>query len=215
MDSGHLHGWWGRPSTFVVCPLAQDDMFYRRRLPHWIPEEAILFLTWRLAGSTPVPVPEIITLDYLAGKRESSVAGPGPFWLRDPRVAKLVATTLHYGEATRHYYDLYAWMIMPNHVHVVLKPRIELSVILRWLKGRTAHTANRLLGRTGTAFWQDESFDHWIRSNHELHGLIEYVENNPVHAGLAQVASEWPWSSASFRADDKRRSSAPPDPISY
>ena len=127
----------------------------------------------------------------------------------------MVANALRYGESIRGLYQLYAWVIMPNHMHVVLKPRIELSVILRWLKGRTAHTANRLLGRTGTAFWQDESFDHWIRSNHELHGLIEYVENNPVHAGLAQVASEWPWSSASFRADDKRRSSAPPDPISY
>src|SRR5690348_6490922 len=91
---------------------------------------------------------------------------------------------------------------MPNHLHVVLKPR-KLSVILRWLKGRTARTANRLLGRTGTALWQDESFDHWIRSNHELQGLIDYVENNPVHAGLAQVASEWPRSSAHFKQTTK------------
>jgi hypothetical protein len=56
-----------------------NDMFYRRRLPHWIPEDAIIFLTWRLAGSTPVPLPELITLDYLAGKRESSIAASGPF----------------------------------------------------------------------------------------------------------------------------------------
>lgn len=190
-------------------------MFYRRRLPHWIPEDAIIFLTWRLAGSTPASLPEIITLDYLAGKRESSAAASGPFWLRDPQVATLVANTLHYGEATRRFYDLYAWVIMPNHLHVVLKPRIELSAILRWLKGRTARIANRLLGRTGTAFWQDESFDHWVRSNRELQTLIEYVENNPVYAGLAEIATEWPWSSAAFQADDRRRSSAPlPDPIS-
>ncbi len=201
---------WGRPSMCVVCQPLEDAMFYRRRLPHWIPENAILFLSWRLAGSTPLPLPAVITLDYLAGKREPSVAPSGPFWLRDQRVARLVANTLHYGEATRRFYDLYAWVIMPNHVHVILKPRMELSAILRWLKGRTGRMANRLLGRTGTAFWQDESFDHWVRSNHELQRLIEYVENNPVQAGLAPVATEWPWSSAVFQADDTRRSSAPP-----
>jgi hypothetical protein len=44
--------------------------------------------------------------------------------------------------------------------------------------------ANRILGRTGSAFWQDESFDHWIRSVEELRYLIEYVKNNPCKAGL-------------------------------
>ncbi|MBV9302465.1 MAG: transposase [Acidobacteriaceae bacterium] len=170
-------------------------MFYRRRLPHWIPEDAIIFITWRLAGSVPVQPPEIITIDYLSGKRESPLATSGPFWLRDPRIAILVAGALHYGEATRRFYDLYAWVIMPNHMHVILKPHVELSSILRWLKGRTGRMANRLLGRIGMPFWQDESFDHWVRSNYELTALIKYVESNPVHAGLVQLAAEWPWSS--------------------
>jgi REP element-mobilizing transposase RayT len=102
-------------------------------------------------------------------------------------------------KTTRSFYRLYAWVIMPNHVHVVLQPHIELASAMRWLKGRTSRVANQILGRTGTPFWQDESFDHWVRSNYELQCLIEYVERNPVKAGLVQIATQWPWSSAHTR----------------
>ena len=57
-----------------------------------------------------------------------------------------------------------AWVIMPNHVHLVLRPQGRLSAILRWLKTATATRANRLLGKTGEAFWQREYFDRWVRS---------------------------------------------------
>ena len=152
-------------------------MFYRRHLPHWIPEDSILFITWRLFGSIPH-------------------SPSGPLWLQDTRIASLVAGALQYGDATRRLYDLYAWAILPNHVHAILQPRTELPTIMRWLKGRTARKANQLLRRTGTTFWQDESFDHWIRSRDELQELIRYVENNPVTAGLVERVEEWPWSSA-------------------
>lgn len=72
--------------------------------------------------------------------------------------------------------------------------------IMRWLKGRTARVANRLLDRTGTAFWQDESLDHWARSADEVRYLIRYVENNPVRAGLVAFKEQWPWSSATSGA---------------
>jgi REP element-mobilizing transposase RayT len=111
----------------------------------------------------------------------------------------MVTNALQYGEIARGFYRLYAWVIMPNHLHIILKPEIELSCVTRWLKGRTGRTANRLLGRTGAPFWQDESFDHWIRSNGELQQLIEYVEKNPVKTGLVQAAEQWPWSSARSR----------------
>ena len=84
----------------------------------------------------------------------------------------------------KRFYQLHAWLIMPNHVHVLFQPRIEMPTIMRWLKGRTSRVANQLLDRTGTPFWQDESFDHWVCSAQELQNLIEYVENNPVKAGL-------------------------------
>jgi len=115
----------------------------------------------------------------------------GPVWLRDPRIANMLMNALQYGETVRQLYRLHAWVIMPNHVHVVLEPRTAMPAIMRWLKGRTARTANRILGRTGMAFWQDESFDHWVRSAEELQGVIDYVEDNPVKAGLVEGRDQW------------------------
>ncbi len=101
-----------------------------------------------------------------------------------------------YGERARRFYELRAWVVMPNHVHVIFQPHTEYSSIMRWLKGRTSRVANQILGCTGTPFWQNESFDHWIRSAEELSYLIEYVENNPVNAGLVESKEQWRWSSA-------------------
>jgi REP element-mobilizing transposase RayT len=85
---------------------------------------------------------------------------------------------------------------MPNHVHTILDPIGPMPTIMRWLKGRTARVANRLLGRTQTPFWQDESFDRWVRSPEELRYLVGYVEENPVKAGLVASKEQWKWSSA-------------------
>ena len=63
--------------------------------------------------------------------------------------------------------------------------------------------ANQVLDRRGSPFWQDESFDHWVRSAEELEYWIEYVENNPVKAGLVESKDQWRWSSAS--AGDRRQ----------
>ncbi len=156
--------------------------FSRRHLPHWVPEQATVFVTWRLAGSVPV------CADFRARDNESLLQQQerldsfdrGPFWLRDPRVARVVVDALEYGESVRQFYYLYAWVIMSNHVHLIFQPRVEVPGIMRWLKGRTARQANRILGLTGTAFWRDESFDHWIRRKKSFGILIAYVENNPV-----------------------------------
>jgi hypothetical protein len=61
------------------------------------------------------------------------------------------------------------------------------------------------LGRTGKAFWQDESFDHRVQDEVELLRIVRYVENNPVSAGLAAHPGGWPWSSAGLA----RRSACP------
>jgi len=75
-----------------------------------------------------------------------------------------------------------------------------MPVITRWLKGSTARQANVILGRTGDAFWQDESFDHRVRDAVELDRIVHYVEHNPVSAGLAGNPRDWPWSSARLAA---------------
>jgi len=135
--------------------------------------------------------PSFIELDRRADK-----IGSGPVWLKDPQIAGLVAETLLAGELERNFYRLRAWVIMPNHVHVLLHPVRSLPVITRWLKGSTSRRANLLLGRTGQRFWQDESWDRWVRSEEELNWLVRYIEQNPVSAGLVAAAEDWPWSSA-------------------
>jgi REP element-mobilizing transposase RayT len=183
-------------------------MFYRRRLPHWHPdisEESFLFITWRLAGSVPrTRLPQQLESAsspgqaFVALDREVDTAAFGPVWLRDARVARVVADALLYGASGRDFYQLRAWVIMPNHVHVVLRPKTSLAVITRWVKGSTARKANLILGRTGEVFWQDESFDHRVRDEVELGRIARYVEHNPVNAGLAANPSDWPWSSAAL-----------------
>ena len=104
--------------------------------------------------------------------------------------------SFQYGERERYFYDLRAWVIMPNHVHVLLEPKVPLSIITRWLKGSTARQANEILGRTGNTFWQNESFDHWVRNDEELNRIVRYIEYNPVTAGLVKTPEDWAWSSA-------------------
>ncbi len=102
---------------------------YRRKLPHFHPTGKSLFVTWRLWGSMP-------------GKRS------GPLWLNDPRLADLVAHAIVIGECERHFYELHAWAVMPNHVHLLILPLVPVPVLMRWLKGSTGRRAN-LIFRTG------------------------------------------------------------------
>ena len=81
---------------------------------------------------------------------------------------------------------------------------------MRWLKGSTARAANLILGRTGQPFWQDESYDHYLRDARQLVKTIRYIEENPVSAGLVDKAEYWKWSSAGFRAGE---SPAPPSTL--
>jgi len=175
-------------------------MFWRRRLPHWAPEDSPVFVTWRLAGTLPRGQPELLVRGPLDGKtfvlqdRELDHMASGPRWLREPPIAAIFRDALLYGENVRRY-DLLAWVVMPNHVHLVLQSKARLPDVVRWLKTATAVRANRTLGRNGEPFWQREYFDRWIRSEEELLKTISYVENNPVTAGLAASPEEWPWSS--------------------
>jgi type I restriction enzyme R subunit len=78
-------------------------------------------------------------------------------------------------------------------------PRTPREIVMHGLKSFTGNACNRFLGRQG-AFWQDESYDHWVRDEDELHRIIEYVESNPVKAKLCKSAAEYRYSSAYDRA---------------
>src|SRR5262245_42982990 len=116
-------------------------MYWQRRLPHWVPSHAVVFVTWRLAGSLPFAEPRLLQRNPDPGKafalrdRQVDLDRSGPQWLGDSRIAAMVQEALLYGATNR--YDLFAWVIMPNHVHAVLKPHEELAEIMRWLKTAT------------------------------------------------------------------------------
>ena len=118
----------------------------------------------------------------------------GPMYLHRQEVAQIVVESLKRGVELGHY-DLRAYVVMANHVHVLLLPKVAPGRLLQSLKGVTAREANRLLGRTGESFWQRESYDHWVRDTGELERIVAYIENNPVKAGLIARAEDYPWSS--------------------
>jgi putative transposase len=186
-------------------------IYWERRLPHWIPEQTPIFVTWRLAGTLPSAARES---SWMEADSELDQTTPGPHWLNQSAVADVVASALCHGEKVGKY-RLHAWVVMPNHVHIVITPRSPFSEIMRWLKWTTARRSNQLLRRTGTAFWQDESYDHWIRTNKEFEGIIAYVEWNPVAAGLVDQPEQWPWSSASpgFNTNCKTQATRSPAPL--
>ncbi|HLX94209.1 MAG TPA: transposase [Verrucomicrobiae bacterium] len=123
-------------------------------------------------------------------------AGHGECWLARPEIAGMAASAIQFHAGQR--FDLHAWVVMPNHVHVVLHPRADwtLSRILKGWKGFTAHQANRILKRTGTTFWQAESYDHFVRDDDDLVRCCHYTAMNPVKAGLCRQSEDWQWSHA-------------------
>jgi putative transposase len=129
--------------------------YYERRRPYWQPEDAALFVTWRLHGSTPREVAvirdESAGQKFLAIDRELDKAATGPLWLKHERVAHLGL------------YELEAWVLMINHDHILVSPKTELQKITKSIESFSAHQANAILGRTGEPFWQAESYDRWVR----------------------------------------------------
>jgi REP element-mobilizing transposase RayT len=160
--------------------------YHERNLPHWYPPEATLFVTWRLFGSLPHSRGEGNGLNpqrsgkaFVQNDRILDTATDGPLWLKDERIAELVAKALEQGDKEYRLYDLLAWVIMPNHMHVVMKPSRPLPVVMRWIKGSTARSANVILRRTGKPFWQYESYDHCVRSADELARVIRIYRKKP------------------------------------
>jgi putative DNA methylase len=170
---------------------------YQRHLPHCHPRGAYLFVTWRLEGWLPAPVPDVVyaTPGHRFAAEDRALAhGRGSRWLEDSRVADKLMEVLQAGER-ENLYELSAWVIMPNHVHILILPISDPRRITHSIKGRSAREANLLLGRTGP-FWQHESYDHFVRSRKEFDRAVNYIEQNPVSAGFATTAENWRFSSA-------------------
>jgi len=97
-------------------------------------------------------------------------------------------------------YELYVAVVMPDHVHLILTPLVDdqrssvfsLVEIMRAIKGASGRAINQQLRRSG-AVWQEESFDHVLRSSEGLDAKVEYVLRNPVRKGLVRDWHQYGW----------------------
>jgi REP element-mobilizing transposase RayT len=94
---------------------------------------------------------------------------------------------------------MHAAIVMPEHVHLLLTPLLDpqgrvypLKHILKLIKGSSAHSVNESMGHHGP-LWQEESFDHVLRSNESFAEKLEYIRQNPVRRGLVERPEDYPW----------------------
>ena len=122
--------------------------------------------------------------------------------MNNPAIASIVATVIHHNAETLGHFQLHSFAVMPNHVHMLITPKVPIPVITKSLKNITAKRANEVLSRKGK-FWQDETFDREVRNPIEFENIHRYIENNPVRAGLVQKPASYQWSSA-FTTDPEK-----------
>lgn len=184
---------------------------FRGYLPHFDGGQIAQTVTFRLVDSLPNAIlarweHELSHMNAPEGdierrKRIESYLdqGLGSAWMRRPDIASLVEAALLHFDGVR--YKMPAWVIMPNHVHALLIPLqgFLLEDIVHSWKSFTANQANKILNRSGQ-FWQAEYFDRYIRNSQHYFAAVDYIEQNPVKAGLCQSPRDWPFSSARVRA---------------
>ncbi len=153
-----------------TCSDVMGESFYRRNLPHLQRDEKPHFLT------------------FCTYRRRIL-----PDWARSivlDACLRANGTTVH----------LHAAVVMPDHVHLIFTPLLDLNKseiislarITKAIKGASSHLINRQLN-SHERIWQEESFDRVLRSSEKLDDKIEYICNNPVRKGLVAVAEQYPW----------------------
>ncbi len=142
---------------------------YRRRLPHIQKDNRPIFITFTTHHRWEPP-PEARDIVFQCCLKENG-----------------------------HKFDLHAVVVMPDHTHLLLSPlrdvngfNFRLPQIMHAVKGTSARKINALLGRSGPV-WQEEFFDHVLRSNESLAEKVDYICRNPVRAGLVESEGEYRW----------------------
>ncbi len=196
----------------------------RQYLPHIESTDLVQHVCFRLEDSLPRQVVEQMEAELMclppllrSPEQEKRVnayldAGHGSCILRDPVIAELVRSTLLHFYGDR--YTLYAWCIMPNHVHVLFQPYAGWTmskIVASWksFTGRriSAHRKELLASRAGLEpggsgfgavghVWQRGYFDRFMRDSGHFANTVNYIHMNPVNARLVQKPEDWPFSSA-------------------
>ena len=175
-------------------------------LPHWDQCGTCAFVTFRLADSLPAdrlarwefereewlkchpkPWTEAVAEEY---GREFGTrldkwldAGHGSCILAERENREIVGNAILHFDGRR--YDVYSFVVMPNHVHVLFCPFAEnpLSCILHTWKSYTAKLINRRMGKTG-GVWQHESWDRLVRDARHFARVARYISRNPGNSGV-------------------------------
>ena len=190
----------------------------RGYLPHYESSYVIQMVTFRLADSLPRHVAERLTeeADTVEGnaayrKRIEAWldAGHGECLLKHPEAAEIVENSLRFFDSGR--YELHAWVIMPNHVHVLVRMlgSHTLGDAIRGWKSFTARKINALLGHEGS-IWQEDYWDRYIRNERHYEQAVAYIHENPIKAGLSACIEDWSFCSARLGA---RTSSSAPERV--
>jgi REP element-mobilizing transposase RayT len=183
--------------------------YSRGYLPHFDGGEILQFITFHLGDALPRGVVEKWKSELERENHEEAQnilfwriekyvdQGFGECFLKQMKIAELVQDTLLYFDNEK--YKLISWVIMPNHVHLLLRPaeNQKLDKIIHSIKSFTAQKANEILNRQGK-FWQEEYFDRYIRNFEHFEKTVNYIELNPVRANLCENRSGWKFSSAYF-----------------
>lgn len=221
--------------------MKKNKIAYRSRLPHLLPIGASFFVTFRLADALPRTVIRTLqetfdlkiqaikvkkSQDYkkqiqeekkrLFGQYDKQLDHEpyGSCALIQPEIMALIKEQLH--RFDDELYELRAYCIMPNHVHILIDTAIqvteyemidgemrpflldnapeefkELFQIMKRIKGASAYYCNQFLKTTGESFWQKDSYDHYVRNEKEWSNILWYILQNPVKAALVKDWKEW------------------------
>ena len=172
----------------------------RGYLPHFDDGISLQCVTYRLFDALPAEVVE--RLQERAGndlERSLQIecllnAGHGCCALRAAGNAAIVIANWRHFDGLD--YRLHAWVVMPNHVHVLIEPKGS-RPLSRIIHSWKSYTAKQIAATTGMRrLWQPDYWDRFIRNRRHYLATVEYIHQNPVRAGLCTRAEGWPWSSA-------------------
>ncbi|MEA3496856.1 MAG: transposase, partial [Bacteroidota bacterium] len=185
------------------------------KLPHWQQKEVFYHVTFRLADSIPKEKAEQLKIDRENWQKKNKDkkdyskdewkeynrlfnerveqwmnAGYGSCLLKKKENATIVANAIKYFAGDRYILD--EWVVMPNHVHVLVKPIADnkLSNILHSWKSFTANEINKFENLSGQ-LWMHESYDHIVRNEDALKAIRHYIRQNPTKANIVVEASSF------------------------
>ena len=195
--------------------------FYRRNLPHLQPQDALIFITYRLAFDLPQEI--LLKLEEMRQLYDSKLVKVNdieklklkrtcnkylfeiedeyinrskhtPLWLQNEYVTQIVMNSLRFNNGKL--YDLHIAMIMPNHVHLIFKQLNNFGKpisLAKIMKDHKSFTANESnkILQRDGQFWHHENYDHCIRDEKDYNRIRKYILNNPVKAGLVDYYKDW------------------------